>query len=170
MPTEYTAHYNRKEQGIVVDYVVIMGYDEYYSGCGEAGPNASINYVENGIIKTMESVPAEKIINAVPFYTRVWESGEGEPTSSTLTMANQSTWVKNSGVEPVWLDEYCQNYVEYVADGKTVQCWLEDVDSIRVKLQVMNTQQIAGVAAWKLGLEDIAVWDVMEQYINGTLN
>lgn len=170
VPTEYTAHYNRKEQGIVVDYVVIMGYDEYYSGCGEAGPNASINYVENGIIKTMESVPAEKIINAVPFYTRVWESGEGEPTSSTLTMANQSTWVKNSGVEPVWLDEYCQNYVEYVADGKTVQCWLEDVDSIRVKLQVMNTQQIAGVAAWKLGLEDIAVWDVMEQYINGTLN
>ena len=170
VPTEYTAHYNRKEQGLVVDYVVIMGYDEYYAGCGEAGPNASINYVENGIIKTKESVPAEKIINAVPFYTRVWESGSEGPTSSTLTMANQSTWVKNSGVEPVWLDEYCQNYVEYQADGKTVQCWLEDVDSIRVKLQVMKAQQIAGVAAWKLGLEDTAVWDVMEEYTNGTLN
>lgn len=170
VPTEYTAHYNRKEQGLVVDYVVIMGYDEYYAGCGEAGPNASINYVEYGIIKTKESVPAEKIINAVPFYTRVWESGSEGPTSSTLTMANQSTWVKNSGVEPVWLDEYCQNYVEYQADGKTVQCWLEDVDSIRVKLQVMKAQQIAGVAAWKLGLEDTAVWDVMEEYTNGTLN
>lgn len=170
VPTEYTAHYNRKEQGLVVDYVVIMGYDEYYAGCGEAGPNASINYVEYGIIKTKESVPAEKIINAVPFYTRVWESGSEGPTSSTLTMANQSTWVKNSGVEPVWLDEYCQNYVEYQTDGKTVQCWLEDVDSIRVKLQVMKAQQIAGVAAWKLGLEDTAVWDVMEEYTNGTLN
>lgn len=170
VPTEYTAHYNRKEQGLVVDYVVIMGYDEYYAGCGEAGSNASINYVENGIIKTKETVPPEKIINAVPFYTRVWESGSDGLTSSTLTMANQSTWVKNSGIEPVWLDEYCQNYVEYQADGKTVQCWLEDVDSIRVKLQVMKTQQIAGVAAWKLGLEDTAVWDVMEQYTNGTLN
>lgn len=169
VPTEYTAHYNRKEQGLVADYVIIMGYDEYYAGCGEAGPNASINYVENGIIKTKESVPAEKIINAVPFYTRVWESGSDGLSSSTLTMANQNTWVKNSGVEPAWLDEYCQNYVEYEKDGKTIQCWLEDVNSIKVKLQVMNAQQIAGVAAWKLGLEDIAVWDVIEQYTNGTL-
>lgn len=169
VPTEYTAHYNRKEQGLVVDYVIIMGYDEYYAGCGEAGPNASINYVENGIIKTKESVPAEKIINAVPFYTRVWESGSDGLSSSTLTMANQNTWVKNSGVEPVWLDEYCQNYVEYEKAGKTVQCWLEDVNSIKVKLQVMNAQQIAGVAAWKLGLEDTTVWDVIEQYTNGTL-
>ncbi len=170
VPTEYTAHYNRKEQGLVVDYVVMMGYDEYYSGCGEAGPNASINYVENGLVKMKESVPAEKIINAVPFYTRVWESGDGEPTSKTLTMVNQSEWVASTGVTPVWREEYCQNYVEYQRDGKTVQCWLEDVDSIRVKLQVMKVQQIAGVAAWKLGLEDTAVWDVMEQYAQGTLN
>ena len=60
-----------------MDYVAGYGYDEYYAGCGEAYPNASITYVENGIAKTKESVPAEKIINA-PFYTRVWEStGEG---------------------------------------------------------------------------------------------
>ena len=85
-------------------------------------------------------------------------------------MANQNTWVANSGVEPVWREEYCQNYVEYQSNGKTVQCWLEDVASIKVKLQVMNAQQIAGVAAWKLGLEDTSVWEVMEQYTNGTLN
>ena len=169
VPTEYTAHYNRKEQGLVVDYVVVMGYDEYYAGCGEAGPNASITYVENGIAKTKESVPAEKIINAVPFYTRVWEStGEG-PKASTLTMAQQAAWVSNSGTEPVWLDEYCQNYVEYQKDGNTIQCWLEDTDSIRVKLQVMKAQGIAGVAEWKLGIEDRAVWDVIEKYVNGTL-
>lgn len=170
VPTEYTAHYNRKEQGIVVDYVVIMGYDEYYAGCGEAGPNASIGYVENGIIKTKENVPAEKIINALPFYTRVWESTSEGPKSSTLTMAMQDAWVANSGIEPIWIEEYCQNYVEYKnGSGNTVQCWLEDVDSIKVKLQVMRAQGIAGVAAWKLGIEDYAVWDVIGQYTAGTL-
>lgn len=170
VPTEYTAHYNRKEQGIVADYVVIMGYDEYYSGRGEAGPNASIEYVENGIIKTKESVPADKIINAVPFYTRVWESTAEGPKSSTLIMSMQSAWVEKSSVQPVWLEEYCQNYVEYQnANGNTVQCWLEDVDSIKVKLQVMRAQQIAGVAAWKLGCEDKDVWSVIEQYVNGTM-
>lgn len=171
VPTEYTAHYNRKEQGLVVDYVVIMGYDEYYAGIGQAGSNASIDYVENGIIKTKEDVPAEKIINAVPFYTRVWENTSEGAKASTLTMANQADWVASTGVTPTWLEEYCQNYVEYTnGDGNTVQCWLEDTESIKVKLQVMEAQGIAGVACWKLGIEDAAIWDVMEQYTNGTLN
>lgn len=165
VPTEYTAHYNRKEQGLVVDYVVIMGYDEYYVGGGQAGPNASINYVENGIVKTKESVPADKIINAIPFYTRVWESGNSGTTAQTLTMQSQNEWLTKIGTEPVWLDEYCQNYVEYKSGDNLVQCWLEDAKSIEVKLQVMKAQGIAGVAEWKLGIEDKAVWDVIAQYV-----
>lgn len=167
VPTEYTAHYNRKEQGLIVDYVVIMGYDEFYNGCGEAGPNASINYVENGIIKTKETVPAEKIINAIPFYTRVWENSGNGWESQTITMNNQKDWVAKSGVEPVWLEEYCQNFVEYQSENKTVQCWLEDVESIKVKLQVMKAQNIAGVAEWKLGIEDSEVWSAIEEYTLG---
>ena len=69
VPSEYTAHYNRREQGIVADYIIIMGYDEHYVGGGAAGSNASIGFVEDGIVNTKEVVPAEKIINAIPFYT-----------------------------------------------------------------------------------------------------
>ena len=36
VPSSYTAFYNRREQGIVADYVIVMGYDEHYAG-GEAG-------------------------------------------------------------------------------------------------------------------------------------
>jgi len=85
-------------------------------------------------------------------------------------MAQQAAWVADSGAVATWLEEYCQNYVTYERDGSTYQCWLEDVDSIRVKLQVMSAQQIAGVAEWKLGIEDTAVWDVIEQYVNGEMN
>ena len=45
VPEGGSPQYNRKEQGIVVDYVVIMGYDEHWSGCSEAGSVASIGYV-----------------------------------------------------------------------------------------------------------------------------
>lgn len=48
VPSEYTAHYNRREQGIVADYIIIMGYDEHYVGGGAAGSNASIGFVEGG--------------------------------------------------------------------------------------------------------------------------
>lgn len=167
VPSEYTAHYNRKEQGIVADYLIIMGYDEHYVGGGEAGSNASIGFVESGITNTKEVVPADKIINAVPFYTRVWESGADGLKASTLTMASQKDWIAKSGVTPVWIDEVCQNYAEYESDGTIYQCWLEDVESLRVKLEVMKTQEIAGVASWKLGIEDSAVWDAIAEYVAG---
>jgi spore germination protein YaaH len=166
-PSEYTAHYNRKEQGIVADYIIIMAYDEHYVGGGEAGSNSSISFVENGIVDTKEVVPAEKIINAIPFYTRVWESGSDGLKAQTLSMAGENDWISKSGVTPTWSDEYCQNYVEYQENGSTYQCWLEDIDSITVKLNVMQSQGIKGVASWKLGLEDSAVWDVIEEYVNG---
>ena len=168
VPTEYTAHYNRKEQGIVADYLIIMGYDEHYVGGGVAGSNASFNFVEGGIAKTKEVVPAEKIINAIPFYTRVWESGADGLKASTLTMASQQQWINNSGVAPVWKEEECQNYVEYQSGDTLYQCWIEDVESIRIKLQAMQSHGIAGVASWKLGLEDKAVWDVIAEYMGNT--
>lgn len=164
VPTEYTAHYNRKEQGIVVDYLIIMGYDEHYSGGGEAGSNASINFVEEGIINTKKEAPADKIVNAIPFYTRVWESGPDGLKASTRGMVSTQSWVAESGAAPVWLEEYCQNYVEYQSGDSLYQCWIEDAASIQVKLQVMQSQGIAGVASWKLGLEDKAVWDIIAQY------
>ena len=165
VPSEYTAHYNRREQGIVADYIIILGYDEHYVGGGAAGSNASIGFVEDGIVNTKEVVPAEKIINAIPFYTRVWESGPDGLKASTLTMAAEADWISRNGVSPAWVDEFCQNYAEYQVDGTLYQCWLEDVDSVRVKLQVMQSQGIKGVASWKLGLEVPAVWDVIAEYM-----
>ncbi len=165
VPSEYTAHYNRKEQGIVADYIIIMGYDEHYVGGGVAGSNASIQFVEDGIVNTKEVVPAEKIINAIPFYTRIWETGPNGLTASTIAMSAEPSWIAQNGITPGWSDEFCQNYAEYQSGDTLYQCWLEDADSIRVKLQVMQSQGIKGVASWKLGLEDSAVWDVIAEYV-----
>lgn len=165
VPSEYTAHYNRKEQGIIADYIIIMGYDEHYVGGDAAGSNASIMFVEDGIVNTKEVVPADKIINAIPFYTRVWESGPDGLKASTLTMNAQADWVARTGITPTWVEESCQNYVEYQVNDTLYQCWLEDMESIRVKLQVMKNQGIKGVASWKLGLETPAVWDIIADYM-----
>lgn len=165
VPSEYTAHYNRKEQGIIADYIIIMGYDEHYVGGGAAGSNASITFVEDGIVNTKQVVPAEKIINAIPFYTRVWESGPNGLKASTLTMNAQADWIARNGVTPSWVEESCQNYAEYQVNDTLYQCWLEDVESVRVKLKVMQNQGIKGVASWKLGLETPAVWDAIAEYM-----
>ena len=89
----------------------------------------------------------------------------GTVSGSTLTMRMQQDWVSKTGSTPVWNDETCQNYVECEMNGTTYQCWLEDVESIQIKLNVMQAQEIAGVASWKLGIEDKAVWEVIDQYV-----
>ncbi|MFI3213820.1 MAG: glycosyl hydrolase family 18 protein, partial [Eubacteriales bacterium] len=62
VPTGGNSHYHREEQGVVADYVIIMGYDEHWGSGGVAGSVASIGFVEDGITQTLEEVPANKVI------------------------------------------------------------------------------------------------------------
>ena len=72
VPSDYTAFYNRAEQALFADYVVIMAYDEHYAGSPEAGSVASIGFVTDGVENTLKEVPANQVILGMPFYTRVW--------------------------------------------------------------------------------------------------
>lgn len=166
VPRESTTHYNRKEQGVVADYVIIMGYDEHWGGGGVAGSVASLPYVLDGIEQTLSEVPSQKVINAIPFYTRVWKTNGGEVTSDALGMGQARDWAKENGVELTWDQEACQYYGEKVMGGVIYQVWLEDNESIAAKLSVMESHNLAGVAEWKLGFETNDVWDVIGSYLN----
>ena len=166
VPTGYTDHYDRGEQGVVADYVIIMGYDEHYSGSDQAGSVASINFVEEGIERTVEQVPAHKVINAVPFYTRIWETKGAELGSQAVGMAAAEEYVRAHNIALEWDEETCQNYGEYTEDGSLFQVWLEDERSIEVKLNIMEKYQIGGVAGWRLGFEKPEIWDVIGVYLN----
>lgn len=166
VPMGHTDHYDRAEQGVVADYVIIMGYDEHYAGSDEAGSVASINFVENGIKNTVAEVPPEKVINGIPFYTRIWKSGAEGLSSEAVTMGMAQEFVENHGIAVRWDEATCQNYGEIQENDTFYQVWLEDADSIRVKLNIMQNYDIAGVAAWRLGHESANVWDVIEEYMN----
>ena len=166
VPMGYTDHYNRKEQGIVADYIIIMGYDEHYKGSAAAGSVASIDFVENGIANTVAQVPAGKVINAIPFYTRIWETKGTAVDSQAVGMELAQQYIQDHNIATVWDEQTCQNYGEYQSGDSYYQVWLEDEDSIRVKLNIMEKYGIAGVAEWKLGFEVDSIWDVIEEYIN----
>ena len=166
VPMGYTDHYNRREQGIVADYVIVMGYDEHYSGSATAGSVASIDFVENGVANTVAQVPAEKVINAIPFYTRIWETKGTTVSSQAVGMELAQQYIADHNITTVWDEQTCQNYGEYQSGDSYYQVWLEDEDSIRVKLNIMDKYSIAGVAEWKLGFEVDSIWDVIEEYVN----
>lgn len=160
VPAAYNAFYNRKEQGIVADYVIVMGYDEHYAG-GDAGSVASIGYVEKGISDTLEMVPKEKVINGVPLYTRLWTDADSGMKSKALGISKAQDWIEQNQVELYWQEELGQSYGECVnSDGKNY-LWMEDAKSLSVKMDVIKKYDLAGVGAWKLGLETPDIWDVI---------
>lgn len=167
VPAEYNRFYDRREQGQVVDYVIIMGYDEHPSNSEVAGSVASLEFVESGIQKTLEEVPKEKVINAMPFYTRFWRTDENqEVTSEVLGMDGASQKAVNNEVEPTWDETTQQYYLELEYEGSIYQMWMEEERSIEEKVKLVKQYELAGVASWKLGFERPDVWDVILKYVN----
>lgn len=181
VPMSYNQYYGRSDIGKVVDYVIVMGYDEHWGGGNEAGSVASIKYVQNGINNTKKCVASERIINAIPFYSRIWEesktdnggvyvedavNGDYYLASSAKGMDSCAKEVKSWGVEKVWLEEIGQYYAEYTQDDVLKRIWMEDEKSIELKLEKIKEADIAGVACWKLGFENENVWSLIENYMN----
>ncbi|TAH67730.1 MAG: glycosyl hydrolase family 18 [Anaerolineaceae bacterium] len=167
VPAPYNKYYDRIEQGKIVDYIIVMAYDEYYSGSDVAGPVASIGFVKDAIINTLQEVPKEKTIIAIPFYSRLWkETADNEVTSESLSMTPASQVFTNNGIEPEWDDTYGSYYGEFEKDDALYKIWLEDVESIEEKMKVIYEANVAGIGAWKLGLEKEEIWNVIIRYLN----
>ena len=184
VPQEYNRQYHRKEQGVFADYVVIMGYDEHYGGSPVAGSVSSYNFVRSGIENTLKEVPASKVISALPFFTRVWketpktaeelsaqagtEAAEysNNVESTAYSMAEAAAVVAQAGATANWDDETKQNFATWETGGSTFKVWLEDVNSLEPKLQLMKDYGLAGTAAWRLGQEEPEVWELILKYVN----
>lgn len=165
-PAEYNTYYDLEEQGKIVDYVILMAYDEHYSGSEESGSVSSINFVKHGVTSMTAIVPKERVVVALPFYTRIWKETKGKkPEATAYGMSAAETIVRSHDATAKWDKETQQYYAEY-KDGKiTYKVWLEEETSLGKKLDVAKENKVAGYAFWKLGFERPATWDTISKYV-----
>lgn len=150
------------------DYIVFMAYDQHGQSSTTAGSVAAYNWVEvnlNKFLGTQEEIEKEKVILGIPFYTRLWRETGEDVTSSVVDMKDVNN-VLPGDIQREWLDDVKQNYIEYERNGSIYKMWIEDIDSIRAKINLAREKEIAGVAFWAKGREDESVWDVVEEYIS----
>ncbi len=164
------------------DHLVIMAYDEHYEG-GEAGPVASINFVEKSIQYALSKTTADKIVIGVPFYGRVWSLdnnqivGKGASSktiqrilqncAATVTYDANSQSVKAEFTITETSGEYLVGGDVVLQPGKYV-AWFENDQSYQAKLGLIEKYDLKGAGAWSLGQEDTSIWEHYEDWINGS--
>ena len=169
VPAPYNAQYDLETQGKFADYIIIMAYDEHHSDSTVAGSVASIGFLKKAVKDTLDLMAKERIVMAIPFYTRLWEekpAGDSIKVSSQVkTMKTAKDVLEDNKVKARWNADCGQNYAEYKLAGLTYKIWLEDVDSLTGRLNVIGGADVAGVAAWRLGYETEEVWEIIGNYI-----
>ena len=164
--TYWSLCYDRRALGEIVDYMMVMAYDEHWGSSPVAGSVSSLPWVERNLQRVLQEVPAEKVVLGVPFYTRRWkieypEDGGEKVSSSAYGMQTIEDILSEKDVTREWDEDALQNKVTYREDFTTYMVWMEDEDSMRRRIDIVNRYKLAGVAAWRRGFEKPEIWDVI---------
>lgn len=167
IPMDYNAFYDLEEQGRIVDYIILMAYDEHYAGDDESGSVSSLPFVENGVKNTLAKVPAERTIAALPFFTRLWKEVKGQkPTSEAYGMSGAESMVRANDASPAWDEATGQYYAQFKSGSATYKIWMEEETSLKKKMEVVKKSKCAGVAFWKLGFERAVTWSMIKDVLH----
>lgn len=70
--------------------------------------------------------------------------------------------IKDKKLTPIYLPDTGQNYVEYKDGEKLIRIWLEDETSMKARLDLVKKYDLAGVATWRRGFEQLPMWKVIQ--------
>ena len=158
--------YDRQALGETVDYVALMAYDQHWKGGKTAGSVSEVDWADRTVDTFLKSIPPEKLILGIPFYTRLWKltpdgSGKDELSSQALSMEAAKKQVDENNAAVVWEEAHGQFYAEYKKDGSIYMVWLEDINSLNLRTSLVHKYKLAGAAAWRLDFETPDVWSAI---------
>ena len=161
--------FDRNVIGDVADYIIFMAYDQYGTSSNKSGTTAGYDWVNlslNKFLKT-EEIESNKIILAIPLYTRLWtEDSSGKVVKqSTVSMKNIDS-ILPGGVNKQWDDNLKQYYVEYQDGQYTKKMWIEDEKSLKEKINLINSNNLGGVASWEKGMETDNFWTFLKENLD----
>ncbi|MDE5414413.1 glycosyl hydrolase family 18 protein [Alkalihalobacterium chitinilyticum] len=169
----WSMFYDRVALSSIVDYMIVMAYDEHWATSPQSGSVASLPWVEQNVLRLLEEVPNEKLVLGIPFYARLWteqttDGGNVEVSSQALSMNEVQEWIKERGLTPTYDIATGQYYVEFIDESEeaTYKIWIEDETSIEKRVAISQEHKLAGVASWARHFANDAAWKHLNQVLH----
>jgi len=164
---QYSKVIDRVKIAPLVDYFILMAYDEHWGSAPTSGSVASLPWVRKGIEGTLESVPNEKLILGIPLYMRIWTENSSNRIidSKAYEMKNIDSYLEDIDYKIVYDEASEQNYIETQHEGNTIKIWLEDKDSMTKRIKLINQYDLTGIAGWRKGYEESYYWDLIDIFL-----
>ncbi|MGZ3919268.1 MAG: glycosyl hydrolase family 18 protein [Bacteroidia bacterium] len=165
-----------------VDFFTIMGYDYYYAGSAQAGPEAPLYNFQTTYNYTLpksityyikQGATPSKLFLGLPYYGREWETASNLAPSNTVSGGFNSSrtllYVNNnpatySAANKKWESNSFSPYYTYTVSTAWRQCWIDDIYSMGRKYDLVNQRGLGGIGIWALGYDDgmTSFWNLIQ--------
>ncbi|TXH00841.1 MAG: hypothetical protein E6R05_06470 [Candidatus Moraniibacteriota bacterium] len=156
----------------LTDYFVVMTYDYTMPKSLRSGPNSPLRdfsgEFEHSIIKNLSEltklIPANKILLGIPLYGYEWNTIDSSKYSSTTSrgvtasLERIETMLNEQILELVWDRNSLTPYGISTESGTHSQIYFENEVSIRLKLDLVRSSGLGGIALWALGYDNNVPW------------
>ncbi|OJV62669.1 MAG: hypothetical protein BGO41_15735 [Clostridiales bacterium 38-18] len=164
--------YDHEKLGKIVDFLIIMTYDEFWASSPVSGPVASYDWMLRHMTELTEVVSKDKLVLGIPLYTRVWREYPREDVanqirtkSSAIGMAAQNALIEKYELKPIWDETDQLYYATFFEEDAQVKIWIENAETISAKLDIVNNLNLKGAASWRRGFETEDIWPIFEKIL-----
>jgi spore germination protein len=148
-----------------------MSYDQHTS-LTTPGPIASAAWVEKIILHLLEAIPPTKISLGIPTYSGYWttnvlgaslvpERYSFRSKEAQIGYPKLTSLLAQFDQKLIWNKQWQSSYAIYDNHGHNEYIFAENAQSFKAKLALAKKYHLRGISVWKLGLEDPAIWNVL---------
>jgi cellulose synthase/poly-beta-1,6-N-acetylglucosamine synthase-like glycosyltransferase/peptidoglycan/xylan/chitin deacetylase (PgdA/CDA1 family)/spore germination protein YaaH len=151
--------WNYKAYSAASDYLIVMAYDQHWTG-SDAGPVAAQDWFEQNLIKRMRELDAAKTIIALGNYGYNWS--DADDTADEITFQEALITARESSATPTF-DAAARNpYFEYDEEDESHhKVWFLDAVTAYNQIRASSGYKPAGFGVWRLGSEDPSIWSLL---------
>lgn len=147
--------YDYKELSRIADRIIIMAYDEHWSG-SRPGPVASFPWSKSVALYALRYISSSKLIMGLPFYGRAWAD---RSTSRALKYSTLQELIAEKEIPPEAFEEsQGVGHFDY-QETVNISVYFDNAITTLNRLSLYQSLGVKNAAFWRLGQEDDRVWE-----------